>query len=123
MSKKVLIIDDNEQDRKIITRYLSQAGFKDIVSAETGADGIAQASQNNPDIIVLDTVLPGMDGFEICHEIKHVKKLKATVIMMTGRIDAVDATKARKMGADDYCVKTSDCAVIIEAVKKASSPA
>lgn len=116
MSVKLLIIEDNPQDQKIISRYLSKAGFDDVTIVANGEKGVEKAEALSPDIILLDTMLPGMDGFETCYQLKKVKNLSSKVIMMTGSMDAVDAEKARKMGANDYCVKTSDCATLLEAL-------
>ncbi|MFH0731519.1 MAG: response regulator [Candidatus Omnitrophota bacterium] len=117
MLKKILVIDDNEQDRKIIKRFLNKAGYKDVVLAETGEVGVEKAKFDNPELVISDTMLPGIDGFEVCRQIREAQA-GIKIIMMTGAIDAVDAVKAKKMGADDYCVKTSDYAVLLEAVKK-----
>lgn len=117
---KILLIEDNPQDQKIVTRYLQRAGFNDFFIAESGEKGLELARQQNPDVILLDTLLPGIDGFETCRQLKQVQKVAARVVIMTGRIDAVDAEKARQMGADDYCVKTSDCAAILEVLRKFS---
>ena len=109
MGKKILVIDDNEQDRKIINRFLSKAGYADVMLAENGEDGVKIANAEKPDLVVTDTMLPGIDGFEVCRQIREAQgPTNPKIIIMTGGIDAVDAVKARKMGADDYCVKTSD---------------
>ncbi len=119
MEKKIFIIEDNEQDRKIITRFLNEAGFNDITVAEEGERGVEKAKSEKPDLAIVDTVLPGIDGYEICRRLKAVKDHVAPkVIIMTGTIDAVDAVEARKAGADDYCAKTADFSTLIEAVKK-----
>jgi two-component system alkaline phosphatase synthesis response regulator PhoP len=119
MRNKILIIDDSEQDRKIMQRYFNQAGFKEILMAERGEEGIEKAISQKPDLIIIDTLLPGMDGFQICQQIREKQgEVASKIVMVTGAIDAVDAVKARKMGADDYCAKTADCAPLIEIVKK-----
>ncbi len=119
MAKKILIIDDNEQDRKIIGRVLAKAGFKNVSAAETGEDGVKRAKSEKPDLIVLDTVLPGMSGFETCREIrKSLSSKQVKIIITTGAVDAVDAGKAREAGADDYVVKTSNFSYLVEAIKK-----
>ncbi len=119
MGKKILIIEDNEQDRKIMKRFLSKAGYEDIVMAETGEDGLKKAESEKPDLVISDTNLPGINGFEVCQRIREARgPTTPKIIVMTGAIGAVDAVKARKMGADDYCAKTSDCVPLIEAVKK-----
>ncbi|MFH1046131.1 MAG: response regulator [Candidatus Omnitrophota bacterium] len=119
MEKKLLIIDDSEQDRKIMKRFLSKAGFEDITLAETGESGLQKVAEVKPDIVILDTLLPGISGFEVCKRIREVHGPETPkVIIMTGNVDAIDAVEARRSGADDYCVKTSDYGPMIEAVKK-----
>ena len=117
--KKILIIDDNEQDRIIMRRFLKKAGYDNILEASSGEEGLEKAESENPDIIITDTMMPGIDGFEVCNRIRSSKgKDYPKIIIMTGAIDAVDAVRAKKEGADDYCVKTSDAGPIVEAVKK-----
>ncbi len=119
MSKKILVIDDNEQDREILKRYLSEAGYKQILDAEDGKAGLKKAKEAKPALVIVDTLMPGLDGFEVCRRLKESQsKTAPKVIIMTGSIDAVDAVQAREGGADDYCVKTSDCAPLLAAVKK-----
>lgn len=117
MSKKILIIDDDEGDREIIKRFLEMEGNFSILTAASGEEGVEKAAAEKPDIIILDTKLPGIDGFETCQKLKAIEGLETKVIMMTGAIDSVDAVKAREHGADDYCAKSLDCEDIIAAVK------
>ncbi|MFC1807325.1 response regulator [Candidatus Omnitrophota bacterium] len=118
MSSKVLIIDDSDQDRKIIKRYLNKCGYEDIVTANTGEEGVKLAKSQDPDLVITDTMMPGIDGFEVCKQIREAKgPERPKIIVVTGAIDAIDAVKARKSGANDYCAKTSDCVALIEAVK------
>lgn len=118
MAKKILIIDDTDADRKIMKRFLNKAGYDNIFLAETGEAGVAMADCEKPDLVITDTMMPGIDGFETCRRIREKHDHEATkIIVVTGAIDAVDAIKARKAGADDYCVKTSDPAQIITAVQ------
>ena len=117
--KKILIIDDNEVDRYLIKK-ISQHTNMDVqfFEASSGEEGIACFSKISPDIVVLDTHLPQMDGFQVCRRIKNDTAVKAKVIMMTGQIDAVDTRKAREMGADDHCVKTADFMELMNSLKK-----
>ncbi len=118
MEIKILIVDDSEQDRKIMKRFLNKAGFKEIALAENGEDGLRKVVSEKPDLLITDTLLPDIDGFEVCRRARESKSPAALkIIITTGAIDAVDAVKARRMGADDYCAKTSDCSPLIEAVK------
>ncbi len=117
MAKKILIIDDTDADRKIVKRFLNKAGFDNIVIAETGEQGVEMAASEKPDLVITDTMMPGIDGFETCRQIREEHDEEdMKIIVTTSAIDAVDAVKARKAGASDYCVKTSDSAQLITAV-------
>jgi Response regulators consisting of a CheY-like receiver domain and a winged-helix DNA-binding domain len=116
---KILIVEDTADDLLIVTRYLKKEGYVDIVSAVNVAGGIQKALDERPDIVISDTLLPDGNGFDVCREIKAKLGGKSPkIIITTGSIDAVDAVKARRVGADDYCGKTSDCAPLLEALKK-----
>ena len=118
MAKKILIIDDTDSDRKIIQRFLNKEGYDNIIIAENGENGVKMAAAENPDLVITDTNMPGIDGFETCQQIRNAgSKEIPKIIVTTGAIDAVDAIKARKSGADDYCVKTSDATHLMVAVK------
>jgi len=114
---KILIVEDNDQDRKLMLRFLSKAGYTELSFAAAGWEGIECAVRTQPGIVIIDTILPDMQGFEVCRAVKQSCAASAKIIVMTGCIDAVDAGKARKAGADDYVVKTSDFFPLIEAVR------
>lgn len=119
MKKKVLIIDDNKGDRELIEEALLELKIDcEIIMAESGERGIEQSKVNKPHIAIIDTQLTGIDGFETCKTIKDLHGDSIKVIVLTGKIDAVDAIKARKMGADDYTVKTMNFDDLVEIVKQ-----
>jgi len=118
MGNKILIVDDNNQDRMIMERLLNKAGFSEIICAERGEEGVSKARSEAPDLVIIDTMLPGIDGFQTCRQVKQESSGPAPkVIVITGSIDAIDAVKARRMGADDYCVKSSDFSSLIETIR------
>ena len=119
MKRKILIIEDNEQDRVVMKRFFHAAGFEDVLFSADGEEGVKKAEIEKPDLVITDTMLPGIDGFEVCQKLRSSDIYKGTkIIVMTGLIDSVDAVKARRLGADDYCVKTEDYSYLIEAAKK-----
>ncbi len=119
MNKKILLIDDNQGDQLLVKEALEENGLNcDLVLASSGEDGLAKAIKVKPDIVVTDTNLPGMDGFETCQKIKDLYADNVKIIVMTGAIDVVNAGKARDMGADEYCVKTSDCQPLLARLTK-----
>ncbi len=118
MTTKVLIIDDNEADARLIKEIFKTKGIPcDFLVAKSGEEGLEKIKETKVGIVILDTRLPGMDGFETCQKIKELYKDSVKVIMLTGFVDAVDAGRARKAGSDDYCVKTVDCEPVLEAIK------
>lgn len=117
MAKTILIVDDETVARTTLADILVESGYK-VVEAANGEEALEKARKENPDLALLDTKLPGMDGLEICRQIKEVEKLDTKVIVYTGKIDAIDAVRARRLGAADYCVKGVDPSHLIDAVKK-----
>jgi len=105
MSKKILIIDDEEQDRDAMAAVLKREGCAEISCADSGESGIEKAKSFKPDIVLIDVVLQDTDGFEVCKQIKAIEGTRAKVIMITGHLDAVDAEKARTSGADEIIEK------------------
>ena len=116
---RLLIVDDDAIDQKLIQESIKKDGLEaEVIVAFSGEEGIKKINDLKPNvIIVLDTVLPGMNGFETCKKIKEMDK-NFKIIICTGVVDAVDAAKARAVGADDYCVKTADYMSLINAIKK-----
>ncbi len=118
MAKKVLIIEDSPLVLNIFKDTLSDAGYE-VVTAETGESGVAKAKEQQFDAAIIDTLLPGMNGFEACRAIRAMYDAAALkIIVMTGSVDAIDATRAREAGADDYCAKTSDIVNIVDSLAK-----
>ncbi|MCD4781526.1 MAG: response regulator [Candidatus Omnitrophica bacterium] len=115
---RILVIDDNPQDQKLLRRLLNQAGFFEVFLEASGEDGIAFVEQQKPEIVLVDTQLTGIDGFETCSKIKKIENYQGKVIIITGLIEAVDAKKAREAGSDAYCAKTRDCAHLLEEIHK-----
>jgi two-component system, chemotaxis family, response regulator PixH len=119
MSKKILVIDDNDVDLLLSRKYLERSGYDQIITASDAAEGIKKAIEEKPDLVISDTVLPDNNGFEICRQIREACGTeKPKIIITTGSLDAVDATQARRAGADDYCGKSSDCAALLEIVRR-----
>lgn len=115
--KNILLIDDNEDDRALIeTKFKIANLYSKIFMADTGEDGIKIANKIKPDIVIIDTNLPKLNGFQVCKKMREQYGDSIKIIMMTGYIDAVDAVEARRSGADDYSVKTFDAGKLIETV-------
>jgi len=115
---RILIIDDNPDDQLISKKFLSTVGYKEFMFSDTGEDGVEKAKSETPDLVITDTMLPGIDGFEVCRQIRGALGDRVKIIIMTGSVDAVDAVRARRMGTDDYVVKSKDPTLLLEAVKR-----
>lgn len=115
--QNILVIDDDPQYLRILSILLKKEGFTCIETASTGEEGLEKMKAHCPAVVVLDTVLPRKDGFEICSQIKESWGERVKVILNTGVLDAVDAGKAKQAGADQYMAKTMDSKGIVDAVK------
>ena len=100
--QKVLAIDDEENVCDLISAYFDKAGYE-VITAADGVDGIEKARLYRPDMIILDLMLPGMDGLDVCKEIR--KSSNVPIIMLTARTDEVDRVLGLEIGADDYLTK------------------
>ena len=113
---KILIVDDDVDTLKVLTDLLIEHGY-DVVVAADGVKALKMAAEERPNLALLDTRLPKMDGYEVCRRIKQIKGLDAKVIMFKAYGDAVNVAKAREVGADDFMAKTDDFANIHRAME------
>ena len=102
MDRVILIIEDEQQINDILAIQLGKEGYKTI-SAFDGVQGLEMAISENPDLILLDVMLPGMDGWEVCKKIR--EQSGVPIIMLTAREDEVDKILGLELGADDYITK------------------
>jgi two-component system alkaline phosphatase synthesis response regulator PhoP len=102
MSKTILVIDDEPQIADICRDYLTAAGFA-VLTAHDGARGLALARKERPDLVVLDLMLPGMDGLDVCRELR--REASTPIIMLTARVEESDKLIGLELGADDYVTK------------------
>ena len=102
MKINALLIDDDRKLGELLTEYLNRFEIA-VITAETGDDGLRLLRQNMPDCLLLDVMLPGRDGFEICREIR--KFSDVPIIMLTARGEVADRVVGLEIGADDYLPK------------------
>lgn len=101
----ILIIDDNVNNLKLITRFLEDQGY-DTMTAKEGRDGLAKAGRGHPDLILLDVMMPGMDGMTVCRRLKkNPDTADIPVIFLTAKGAAEDIVSGFKLGAVDYITK------------------
>jgi DNA-binding response OmpR family regulator len=102
MPKKILVVDDEPKIAEICQDYLKAAGYQ-VVIAMTGPDGLSMARRERPDLIVLDLMLPEMDGLDVCRTLR--RESDVPIIMLTARVEETDTLIGLEIGADDYITK------------------
>ncbi|MGH9762404.1 MAG: response regulator transcription factor, partial [Blastocatellia bacterium] len=101
--KKVLVVDDNKSIRSAVSGYLGTRGFT-VMEALDGIKGLEMGLSSSPDVIVLDVVMPGLDGFKVCQMLR-AKNIRTPIIMLTERTALDDKVTGFSLGADDYLGK------------------
>ena len=124
--QKILVVDDDEHIAELISLYLIREGYetKEIYN---GTDAVKAAEDFKPDLIMLDIMLPGMDGYGVCREIR--KTSNVPIIMLTAKGDTIDKVLGLELGADDYIVKpfepkelTARVKAVLRRYEKTDSP-
>ena len=115
---RILIVEDDATIRTILEMALLGAGFKEVKSAARGDDGLSEAKRWKPDLVLLDLMLPGLDGFTVAQRIRETDGLSATrIIMLTARTQSEDIVRGLEAGADDYVTKPFDRKVLLARVR------
>ena len=102
MESTILIIDDDEKLNRLLTDFLGEFGFKTLTATHPD-EGLKKLNQKSPDLVILDVMLPGMDGFEVCKTIRQYSLVP--IIMLTARGELMDRVVGLELGADDYLAK------------------
>ena len=115
--KKILVIEDEPDFSKAIRVLLEAHGFE-VVSAFSGKEGLAMAKNVSPDLIILDVMLPEIDGYKICRLLKFDERYKKIpIVMLTARSQEQDKTLGKQTGADAYLVKSEKPEVLIQQIR------
>src|SRR5438128_9871528 len=102
MTSRILVVDDEKQILELARLYLTREGYE-VEGVGDGAQAVARFSQVKPDLVILDIMLPGVDGLTICKEIR--KQSQVPIIMLTARDEVTDKVVGLEVGADDYLTK------------------
>lgn len=114
----ILVVDDNRDNREIMQTYLEARGYM-VVGAADGHSALAKLEEVQPDLVLLDVMMPGIDGWEVCRTIKNHPKFGATrVVMVTAKGGYEDKFEGMRSGADDYVVKPVDLKELVEKVQR-----
>jgi len=113
-----LLVDDEEFFRKLVAMGFERDGFA-VVQADNGSDGLRVAEQERPDLILLDLVMPGLLGFEVCKALRENPEFSQTpIIVMSAKSYKPDIDKAKALGADAYVVKPVDMEELLRIAKE-----
>ena len=114
---KIRIIEDDATIRALLEMALLGAGYSDVASSPRGDDGLKMVEREKPDLLLLDVMLPGLDGFAIAKRIRAMPALAATrIVMLTARTASEDIVRGLDAGADDYVTKPFDRKVLLARV-------
>ena len=109
-AKKILIVEDEANIRELLRLYLEREGYT-VLEAENGVGGIKKWKSDKPDMLLLDVMMPVMDGWEVCREIR--AESDVPIIMLTAKGETADRVSGLEMGADDYIVKPLEMPEVI----------
>ncbi len=111
---KILVVDDDKNICELLRLYLEKEGYSVILSND-GEEAVVKFTALKPDLVLLDIMLPGLDGWQVCREIR--KKSNVPIIMLTAKGETFDKVLGLELGADDYVVKPFDTKEIVARIK------
>ena len=114
VKQKILIVDDDENIADLISLYLTKECFETSI-VHDGEDALREAKEIKPDLMILDLMLPGMDGYQVCREIRKASNLP--IIMLSAKGETFDKVLGLELGADDYMIKPFDSKELVARVK------
>ena len=124
MGSSILLVEDDDLIRTSLRLLLEDEGHR-VVEATTGEEGLALAGAHEPDAVLLDVTLPGLDGFEVCRELR--RRSQVPIVILSARSDSHDQVAGLEAGADDYVVKPAEpkllCARLRAALRRGRSDA
>ena len=111
---KILVADDDQNICELLRLYIEKEGFT-VSIANDGEQAIRRFNEENPDLVILDVMMPALDGWQVCREIR--KKSNCPIIMLTAKSETFDKVLGLELGADDYVVKPFDSKEIVARIK------
>jgi DNA-binding response OmpR family regulator len=114
MAEKILVVEDELTLQETLAYNLKHQGYE-VITTGNGLDAIKKTAEIKPDLIILDVMLPGADGFEVCRQIR--KEMNMPILMLTARTDEIDRVVGLEVGADDYLTKPFSMRELIARIK------
>ena len=119
MSKRILLVDDEEPVRSLVAATISSDGRYQLLEARDGREALEVACREKPDLILLDILMPGMDGFEVCRRLKASPQMRDTcIIMLTALAQEAERQQGKEAGADDYFTKPFSPTALLRKVEE-----
>lgn len=116
IAKRILIVEDDPSVLRATSYILEKEGYE-VLSAQNGLEGLKKAKDSNPDLLLLDVMLPGIDGFEICHSLRgEPETTNLPILMFSAKGQETDKATGLKVGADEYITKPVDREVLLSKV-------
>lgn len=113
---KILVIEDDPSAKRLVEYTLTHQGYE-VITASNGLQGLRKARAENPDLVILDIMLPGLDGYEICSRLREeTATANMLILMLSSKVREIDKETGLKIGADDYLAKPAPPSMIIEKV-------
>ena len=114
MKTKIMVVDDDPNIRELVRLYLEKEGFE-VTCAERGDEAVKMFRASPPNLMLLDVMLPGMDGWQVCREVRKISNIP--IIMLTAKDETFDKVLGLELGADDYIVKPFDMKELVARIK------
>ena len=114
MKTKIMVVDDDPNIRELVRLYLEKEGFE-VTCAERGDEAVKLFRASPPNLMLLDVMLPGMDGWQVCREVRKISNIP--IIMLTAKGETFDKVLGLDLGADDYIVKPFDMKELVARIK------
>ncbi len=117
MNRRILVIEDDPAGLRLVGYTLKKQGYE-VVTASNGLEGLKKAREEGPDLVILDLMLPGVDGFEICHRLRtEPQTARLPILVLSGKTGDADRATALKVGANAYLVKPASPSEVIKQVE------
>jgi two-component system alkaline phosphatase synthesis response regulator PhoP len=116
-TKKILITEDDPSYRRFLSYFLEKEGYK-VITASDGLEGLFKAQQEKPDLLILDIMLPGMDGFEICNHLRaELETTHTPILMLSAKGQDADKSIGLSIGADEYLTKPVESSILLRTIE------
>lgn len=117
MAKKILLVEDDPSVLRAISFILEKEGYQ-VLTAVNGLEGLRKVKEEKPDLLILDVMLPGLDGFEVCHRLRaETQTAQLPILMLSAKGQAADKAMGLQVGANEYLTKPVERSVLLSTIE------